>query len=65
MEKTLNSLPPGDVPAPAAADAASTVGRTGLLLTGGGARAAYQVGVLDVIQRKGFMDVRRQFATGE
>ena len=49
MEKTLNSLPPGDVPAPAAADAASTVGRTGLLLTGGGARAAYQVGVLEAI----------------
>ncbi|AVO43027.1 patatin-like phospholipase family protein [Simplicispira suum] len=49
MNIPLNSLPPSDVPAAAAADAAATVGRTGLLLTGGGARAAYQVGVLEAI----------------
>ncbi|MCB1979997.1 MAG: patatin-like phospholipase family protein [Burkholderiaceae bacterium] len=45
----MHSLPPGDDPEPADTHAAPALGRTGLLLTGGGARAAYQVGVLEAI----------------
>lgn len=48
-EMAQAALPATETPAADAGSAAPHTGHTGLLLTGGGARAAYQVGVLEAI----------------
>ena len=44
-----STLPPDIAPVPGTDKSSPLTGQTGLLLTGGGARAAYQVGVLEAI----------------
>jgi len=54
------ALPPTEPPTAGADSPAAHAGHTGLLLTGGGARAAYQVGVLEAIA-----DLRLACGAGE